>query len=337
LTQARSRLGLRFPLNIEEEERRLVLSTDTERIVLDGAPPHATATLLERLNAGAAPEELASVVYLDQRHVSAILSVLHREGLTIEKEPETYSGRQLASLLLKFYSDWNEALFSGSLWSSLADGRAAPRVVDGWLIEGYHFIRGANARLAYAAAHAADERIRRIFAHHYVEEYDHHAFFAESLRRRNIDPDAVERVGALPTTLAVINMCRRAARLDCLCYAACSGLLESTGSDAARARSFYKAVSEHYDLDGSNFVEPLQKHSDLDEGFGHGNVMSGVLEPIKVIDADTANRIIETVALFKETLQLWFADIERYYFVNPPFDNRLARRHYRPRFTAVGN
>jgi Iron-containing redox enzyme len=335
--QPAARHALRFPLNIEDEKERLVLSTDTERIVVDGVPPHATATLIERLNAGMAMEQLAGAVYLDQRHVSAILSVLHREGLTVEEEPDTYTGRQIAALLLRFYSDWNEALFSGSLWSSLANGTAAPRVIDGWLIEQYHFIRGANARLAYAAAHAGDERIRRIFAHHYVEEYDHHAFFAESLRRRHIDPEAVDRVGPLPTTSAVINMCRRAARLDCLCYAACSGLLESTGSDATRARAFYKAVAEHYDHDGSNFVDPLQKHSDLDEGFGHGSVMNDVFGPIKAISADRANQIIETVALFKETLQLWFADLERYYFINPPFDNRSLRRHYRAHVTAPGN
>jgi hypothetical protein len=335
--QPPARPALRFPLNIEEEKQRLVLSTDTERIVVDGVPPYATATLIERLNAGLAAEELASVVYLDQQHVSAILAVLHREGLTVEEEPDTYTGQQIAALLLRFYSDWNEALFSGSLWSSLANGTAVPRVVDGWLIEGYHFIRGANARLAYAAAHAGDERIRRIFAHHYVEEYDHHAFFAESLRRRNIDPDAVDRIGPLATTSAVINMCRRAARLDCLCYAACSGLLESTGSDAARARAFYRAVAEHYDRDGSNFVEPLQRHSDLDEGFGHGSVMNDVFGPIKAISADRANQIIEIVALFKETLQLWFADLERYYFINPPFDNLSIRRHYRARVTALEN
>jgi hypothetical protein len=329
-----ARPALRFPLNIDNEKQRLVLSNDTERIFVDGVPPYATATLIDRLNAGSTAGELAEAVYLDQEHVAAILSALHSEGLTVEEEPATYTGRQLAALLLRFYSDWNEALFSGPLWSSLAEGRAVPRVVDGWLIEGYHFIRGANARLAYAAAHAGDERIRRIFAHHYVEEYDHHAFFAESLRRRNIDPDAVDRVGPLPTTLAVINMCRRAARLDCLCYAACSGLLESTGSDAARARSFYRAVAEHYDREGSNFVEPLQKHSDLDEGFEHGDVMRDVFEPIELITADKANQIVETVSLFKETLQLWFADIERYYFINPQFDGRWARRHYRPRAVA---
>jgi hypothetical protein len=132
-----ARPALRFPLNIDNEKQRLVLSNDTERIFVDGVPPYATATLIDRLNAGSTAGELAGVVYLDQEHVAAILSALHREGLTVEEEPATYTGRQLAALLLRFYGDWNEALFSGPLWSSLAEGSAVPRVVDGWLIEGY--------------------------------------------------------------------------------------------------------------------------------------------------------------------------------------------------------
>jgi hypothetical protein len=80
--KAPARHALRFPLNIEDEKERLVLSTDTARIVVDGVPPHATATLIERLNARVATEQLASAVYLDQQRVSAILSVLHREGLS---------------------------------------------------------------------------------------------------------------------------------------------------------------------------------------------------------------------------------------------------------------
>jgi hypothetical protein len=145
-----ARPALRFPLNIDNEKQRLVLSNDTERIFVDGVPPYATATLIDRLNAGSTAGELAGAVYLDQEHVSAILSVLGREGLTVEEEPATYTGQQVATLLLRFYSDWNEALFSDPLWSSLAEGKAAPRVVNGWLFEGYH-VRPSSRR--HASSH----------------------------------------------------------------------------------------------------------------------------------------------------------------------------------------
>ena len=123
-----ARPALRFPLNIDNEKQRLVLSNDTERIFVDGVPPYETATLIDRLNAGSTAGELAGAVYLDQEHVAAILSALHREGLTVEEEPATYTGRQLAALLLQFYGDWNEALSparSGARWRRAVRFRAS--------------------------------------------------------------------------------------------------------------------------------------------------------------------------------------------------------------------
>jgi len=323
---------LRFPIYIDEEKHRLVISDDASTIQFDGIAPGSTAELLVQLTGRLSVKELADRVSFDPDQLLKILTVLEDHHLVTENEPTIYTGAQISGLLSNFYSEWNSTLFSGALWASLAEGRASERVVDGWLIESYHFIRGANARLGYAAANATDRRVQRIFAKHYVEEYDHYKFFAESLKRRKIDSETVDRLGPLPSTRAVINMARHAARTDCLCYAACSGLLESTGSDASRARAFYASVSQHYDKDKTDFVAPMLKHIDLDEGFEHGNVMRDVFEPIPVITASRASQILDAVTLFKDTLRMWFEDIERFYFWNAPFDNRSIRRSYRPAF-----
>jgi hypothetical protein len=166
---------------------------------------------------------------------------------------------------------------------------------------------------------------------HHVEEYDHYKFFADSLTRRGINPNVVERLGALVTTSAVINMIRRAARIDCLAYAACSGLLESSGCDASRARSFYNSVAAHYDKGGSGFVEPMLRHIDLDEAYEHGHVMSDIFTPIQRIEPERADRIVECVFQFKEALLLWFDDIQTYYYRHP-FDSTKLHRHYRSHY-----
>jgi hypothetical protein len=230
-----------------------------------------SAGCFERLNNSESPDDDTHCEYR-----SEFVRVLKQEKLALDRIGASCTGIQLAALLKETYNDWNQQLFSGLLWTSLFNGTAEDRVVDGWLIESYHFIRGANARLSYAAAQASDERIREIFARHSVEEYNHHEFFAESLRRRGFDPVIVDRVGPLPTTRAVIEMARFAARVDCLAYAACSGLLESTGSDVEKGRAFYYAVGQHFDADKTDFVAPMLKHLELDEAYGHGSVMQDV-------------------------------------------------------------
>jgi hypothetical protein len=126
----------------------------------------------------------------------------------------------------------------------------------------------------------------------------------------------------------VLNMARRAARVDGLAYAACSGLLESTGSDSGRARGFYLDVAKHYDRDSTGFADPLLQHVDLDEEYEHGSVMSEIFAPIPYILCERADQIVTTTALFRETLTLWFSDIERFYFLNP-FPARVTARNYR--------
>ena len=309
-------MQIRFPLAIDHARESLVLSTYSERIKLTGMPPDLGVTVLAQINDGNSVDDIVASLPESDDTIRSFIEKLKAEALVCDSIPGFYTGRQMIELLRFYYQEWNDILFSHRLWTSLADGSAAESVVNGWLIESYHFIRGANVRLNYAASLAQDERVKKIFSRHYIEEYDHYKFFAESLRRRGIDVRRL-RSGPLASTTAVANMARRAARSDCLAYAACSGLLESTGSDPRRARGFYSSVASHFDKTGTRFVEPLIKHVDIDEEYDHGSVMADVFGPIKMITAERADSIVATASLFRETLSLWFADVELYYFLNP--------------------
>jgi len=321
------RPGLCFPLNIDHDKGSLVLSNDTERITLTGIDPSLGGRVIEMLNRRKTVREVLLTFNNDPDNVSKFIETLISEKI-VTAAPCCYTGAQISSLLQSFFSTWNDLLFSHPLWRSLADGKAPTPVLDGWLVETYFFIRGANARLSYAASQTSDLRVRGILVGHYVEEFDHYKFFAESLRCRGIDPAAVDRLGPLLSTSAVINMARRAARLDYLAYAACSGLLESTGSDSTRARLFYNKLAANYDHIGSGFVEPMLRHVALDDAYQHGSVMSDIFNPIQRIEPERADRIIECAFQFKETLWLWFNDIHSYYH-RYPFDGTKVHRHYR--------
>ncbi|MEI2386404.1 iron-containing redox enzyme family protein [Breoghania sp. JC706] len=339
---------LSFPTNIDHAKKSLVLSNYEERIRIEGIPPSLGVALLKRINDGGTindagkggdDREVAdtaaaisaaddSISGLEGAAAERFLRTLVQEKIAARPTRSTCTGHELRVILDDHFAAWNTALFSHSLWTSLAEGSARPAVVDGWLIESYHFIRGANARLSYAASLCPDPRIKAIFAHHYVEEYDHYEFFAQSLRARAIDVDDVDRQGPLAATRAVLNMARKAARTDPIAYAACSGLMESTGSDADRARTFYGKVAEHFDKSGSGFVRPMIAHVNLDEKFEHGSVMADVLDPIPVLTVEHANRVLQTVFQFKETLMMWFSEVQTHYHRNP-FKGRALYRHGR--------
>ncbi|MBI2714976.1 MAG: iron-containing redox enzyme family protein [Rhizobiales bacterium] len=320
-----TRPALLFPIQIDQEKSNLTISTYDNVFRFDGIPGPQAAEIIRHINSGSTVEQISNAVQADRTIVDAFIRSLIDQGLATEAEPEVYTGAQFTATLRSFYDQWNDQLFSHSLWQSLSLGTASRSIVDGWLIETYHFIRGANARLPYAIAHTADPRVRNIFAHHYREEYDHYGFFAEALVRRQISPEHVEQLGPLVGTRAVINWTRRCARTDSLAYAACSGLLESTGTDSARARAFYRTVATNFDADQTNFIDPLMKHIDLDEGFEHGNVMADIFNPIPQLSAQRANMIVQMTYQFVETLMQWFSDIEIHYFRFPHQSKRTVR------------
>jgi len=230
-------------------------------------------------------------------------------------------------ILKQRYAAWNKELFSQLLWRFLPSGKAKPSLVDGWLLESYHFIRGASARLAYATSLSHDERITPYFLDHHLEEYDHYSFFEDALRRRNV---IFEDSVPLPSTEAIINFARMAARRGPLHYMACSGLLESSGSDTARAVEFYRTVATYYDEARSGFTEPLLAHVLLDQEYQHGSICARILRNFDYIETRLANDVLDTAERFKDTIVYWFKDVYRTYTsADPGIFGPRSREFYR--------
>jgi thiaminase len=236
---------------------------------------------------------------------------------------------KFSAVCRRHFPVWKERLFSHPLWQRLGTGEASRVQFLGWLIESYHFIEGVNDRLALAVAECYDHRVRPLFARHYTEEYDHGHFFVKSLAALGYDEPTVSSARPLPSTLAILNFMRQCARRDLLQYAVCSGFLESTGGDRLRARDFYARLAQHYEPDRPGAFKPLLDHVNLDEAYGHNNMMESIFERLVRIPAERASAALTAGALLVETLELWSTDILRTYD-RPHFTPRIGPASYRP-------
>jgi len=236
---------------------------------------------------------------------------------------------QWTTICRQLFPRWKEHVFSHPLWQMLATGEASSSQFAGWLLESYHFIEGVNVRLPMVIAECADVRVRHHFVRHYTEEYDHHHFFMQALNALGIDSTAVQASRPLPGTLAVLNWMRYCGRQDPLYYAACSGFLESTGSDREKARQFYQLLTEHYDRQLVGIVEPMAAHVALDEAYGHAGFLEKVCGELGAVPQQRANAALQAVAGLVETLELWATDILRHYAEPAALPCKGVRR-YRP-------
>lgn len=293
----------------------------------------------------------AFVAYLDGRHtpssaahsldvseavVKNVTQHLVGHDLAVELTgslDEDLSHELFSAVCRRRFPVWKERLFSHPLWQRLCAGEASRAQFLGWLIESYHFIEGVNDRMALAISECYDHRIRPIFAHHFTEEYDHSYFFVKSLAAFGYDERTVSSARPLPSTLAILHFMRQCARRDPLQYAVCSGFLESTGDDRLRARDFHDRLAEHYAAEHPGAVKPLVDHVNLDEAYGHNNLMEAIAARLGRIPVERASAALTAGALLVETLELWSTDILRTYD-RPDFTPRTGPTRYRPMHVA---
>jgi pyrroloquinoline quinone (PQQ) biosynthesis protein C len=204
------------------------------------------------------------------------------------------------------FAGWKSRLFLHPLWTGLAAGTLPAQTFFGWLLETYHFIEGVNVRLSYAAAHCVDVRLRRIFAHHYAEEWDHAAFFLQALEAYGLTAEQVHATKPHPATSAVLHEMRWCARTDPLAYGVCSGFLESTGEDRAVGREFLARLGRAYSPpDAPNVTAPLAEHIALDERYQHNGLLEDLCRHVGEIGRSRASAALDAGYRLVETLELW--------------------------------
>lgn len=308
-------LCLRFPLSFEHSHKSIVIDDGEFIHRFKDVSDRTLARALLDFETPRLPDEVIGQYAEAKSELSEFVRYCADQGLLQRpsEDFQTISGPAFAVYLQQCFRAINDEMFSHALWQKLSSGKAGATLVDGWLIETYFFIKGANARLPNAVAHCTHDGLRDTLLHHYLEEWDHYGFFREAMERRGLNSDRLEKRGPLPATKAVMLMARKAGRENSLGYLACSGLLESTGSDSSKAREFYGSITANYDVNGTGFVAPMLKHIDLDEEYEHGDLMAEALDKIELMSRKEADAVVNTLQGFKETLIQWFDEIGEYY------------------------
>jgi len=322
---------LRWDIRLHAEDGGAVLELGEDEYRLAGVPPDSVERVLAKVDGHRTIAEVATSAKIALPVATAVVAALIAYKLAVDVEqvgePDLDSNR-FFGICRDMFPVWKARLFSHPLWVGLATGVASRTQFMGWLLESYHFIEGANDRMSLAVAECSHKGIRNILARHYVEEWDHGAFFLKSLNAFGLSSEVVFAARPLPATLSVLNFMRYCARRGPLYYAVCSGFLESTGTDRAKAREFYERLERHYAPTAPEVIKPMADHTDLDEAYGHGDMLEAISENIVKISYSDASDILQACATFVEVLELWSSDILRTYSqpgARPRVDHGLYR------------
>lgn len=306
---------LRWDLRFMGQEAPVLLLDDSE-YSFGGIGWQEVRAILSQVDGRTTVASISQASALAPGRVEEFINKLLDLGLAVDvrSRPEApLVHARFTAICRRLFPVWKERLFSHPLWVLLTSGEASPSLFLGWLLESYHFIEGVNDRLALAVAECPSVHARHLFARHFVEEYNHSEFFMKSLGAMGLSAPEVRASRPLPGTLAVLHHMRRCARRDPLEYAVCSGFLESTGEDRAKARQFFDCLVRPAPARRANVVTPLQAHLNLDEDYGHNGVIESVCIHLGEISQERASAALAAGNALVETLELWSTDILRTY------------------------
>ncbi|PYC17752.1 hypothetical protein [Pseudomonas mosselii] len=307
---------LRADAQLTIVEQELEIEVDDVVCRLSGVPADRLLQALTSFNGFTDVEKAGKRSGMAVDALDAIVQQMTQMGVLnqMSESPDgELSPSAFSNLCRRLYAHWKSRLFAHPLWTGLADGSLPRPVFIGWVIESWFFIENVMDRLPMAVAHTEDRAIRSIFAQHFSEEWDHYGFFERSLDALGVGHELRAQLQPLPSTRAIQNLMRAAARRDCLRYAACSGFLESTGRDRDAARQFFDRVAAFYDREQGQAVKPMLDHVSLDEDYGHGDFVEKVATRIGAISRARALAALREGYALVETLEMWSEDIFRFY------------------------
>lgn len=297
------------------DDRHLEVELGDEVYTLSGLAPRPLAQALNLLDGAHALADVSERFELPLSGLDTVVARLLAAGV-VNHSPmpdAAMKPAEFARLCRSMFVPWKARLFDHPLWRGLVAGTLDRRVFVGWAVESYWFIEGVIDRLPMAAACSENRSLRAVFAHHFSEEWDHFHFFARTLDALDVTAEQ-RRIGQpLPSTRAILHWMRAAARQDPLRYAACSGFLESTGTDRASAREFFDKVGQCYDTPDRKAVTPMAEHVSLDEDYGHGSMIENVADCFAAIPRERAGQALQSAYGLVETLEMWSSDILRHY------------------------
>ncbi|QPP05833.1 hypothetical protein G4Z16_04825 [Streptomyces bathyalis] len=198
-------------------------------------------------------------------------------GELVENTARGWDGRNDEVGLEKLVEGWMTAIDGHELWQRLTEEPSLP-LVQGWMVENYHYVAGIWQHTGAAVASCPDTLIRGELVKHLIEEFNHGKMFLRGIKRARGDRDhglTPDRMRPLPTTVTFVGTLRELAQRDWQAYCLALAFLQLTLSAAgntvhSRHEGFYQALFGKLP-EAEPLVSAMRRHDEEDTRLGHGD------------------------------------------------------------------
>lgn len=239
--------------------------------------------------------------------VAAMLASLGTIGLLGEG-----AARSVIERLNRIVALWSSELARDYIGNALVDEALPRKVLIGWLLETYHYIRDFPDAIAAAAALAPEGALRCLLERYADEERGHERFVLETLENIGLSRREVIESRPLVSTRMIGLLMR-----DLFATAPASVLLMAAlveaqelpddGGDGAQA-----VIETHYNLP-TGALAPYFLHQTIDAQLGHQKLLEDNLDCFDIDDPAMLDLVVDKLHDLKHGFDLQGLEIRRYY------------------------
>ncbi|HEU0131844.1 MAG TPA: iron-containing redox enzyme family protein [Mycobacteriales bacterium] len=283
------------------------------------------ARLLSSLSEGASEADLAAGAPGFRDRMPELLRQLDHLGLLTEGADlgtaAGHTGTQLYGDVRRHCGAFLKTAAGSRFERAATSGDIEVSQLIGYAIEYYHVVRMSPGLIGPSLAHAGSRRSQRLLESFLQSEIGHDRLLASALASVGVTEDELLRVVPLPATFAVCATLGVFAAQDPLSFKAALFLFEEPTPEFQRALA---AAARGLELP-DEFTEPLLRHANLNEDYGHDDMSRELLADVPFVSDEERLVVLRNVLGLAELLVRLEDEILDHYAGGTAIDARMPR------------
>lgn len=256
--------------------------------------------------------EIAREADLAEADAAQLLASLAPSGLIIDGEAQPNLERaEIRDAILRTVAAWSIELAASYIGNEIGRGKLSRRVLIGWLLEMYHYIKEFPDAIAVAAA-AAPAELAPLFRRYEREERGHEIYVLRTLVSLGLTPREVEQSVPLVSTRAIGLLMKQLFAREPIALLIVAALVEAQEFNADSIAAFKRSLSIHYQVP-ADALDSYFEHQEVDVKLGHAELLNDNSEWLLRLDLDRLDALLNDVHDIKHAFDLQGLEIRDYY------------------------
>lgn len=206
---------------------------------------------------------------------------------------------------------WGDQLAETSISRDVFLGKTSKKVLLGWLLETYHYIKAFPCCIN-EAIEASDGALRDLLITYRDQEVGHEEFIVQSLIKSGFTREEIEESIPLISTRTIILLFKEVFRYEPYSVLIVANIIESDAFDAGSASSEVLKLVKLHQLPHDMF-DSFLKHILIDDQLGHQKLLDNNIELMTYFDKSKLHDVVNMIHDIKHAFDLQKLEIKDYY------------------------